>query len=194
MNRLTMTMFVILTLFSAVGCNSVLVEEPVGAEPVRIEPDEWEGYWIGQSQQYGNGHGRQDGDESLVGYIDVVDAENGVINVTWLNEGNVRVTRIYLRQSGDWTFASVLTRVEDMLFGFGQGEQIDPSDETLYWWVRFSKVDRSILFWEPDVEKFSHLVADGLIPGRVDRNEDVFLGRLEPVPSVVTQKRPLKVT
>jgi hypothetical protein len=149
MNRLTMAMLLILNIFSAVGCNAVLVEEPVGTEPVRIEPDEWEGYWIGHSQQ--------DGDESAVSYIGVVDAENGVIRVTWLEEGLVHVTRIYLRQSGDWTFASVPVPVEGMGFDFGQGEQIDPSDETLYLWVRFSKVDRVIFSGNPTLKSSATL-------------------------------------
>ena len=58
MKRLTMTLLVTLALFSAVGCSAVLVEEPIGAVPVRIEPDEWEGYWIGHAS---------DEDEPVVG-------------------------------------------------------------------------------------------------------------------------------
>ena len=168
--------FASVALLSAVSCSAVIVEEPIGLTPLQIERDDWEGYWVGHAA---------DEEEAITGSIDVIDAENGVIRVTWIESDDAYTSRVYLLESDDWTFASIPIP-EEGGFDFGLDEKIDPSDEAQYVWARIVKQDDAIYFWAPDVSKFRHLVSTGRIPARQDQDSpndsgsDVLLGRLEP--------------
>jgi hypothetical protein len=171
----------ILALFSTSGCNIVVVEEPIGSTPLQIERDEWEGAWTAHSS---------DDDRALAAYIDVVDAENGVIRLTVIEDDGVYTSRVYLRESGDQMFASI--PITEKYFEFGLDEQIDPPDEELYLWGRFVKGRGAIFLWWPDVARFRELANTGQLPSRLDPAEqtanpnglpttqDVILGTLTP--------------
>ena len=163
-------LIVSLALFALVGCNDgcndVYVEEPIGATPLSIEPAQWEGDWLWP-----------DDDGAVLSSIEVVDAENGVVRLTWFDDGDVGTTRVYLRSSGDWTFANI--PIAEDGFEFGLDEQIEPVDEARYLWARLSRNDQTILWWAPDVDKFEGFVTQGLFPGR-EESSDVVLGSLGP--------------
>jgi hypothetical protein len=166
-----------LILLSSTGCEAVIVDDPIGLTPLTLEDNEWEGTWVG----YASGE-----EGTVAGSIQVVDAENGVIQVTWIASDDVSTARIYLREAAGWTFASI--PYPGSLFQYGLDEQIDPADETQYVWTRIVKQDQSIFFWVPDVARFAEMVSNGRIPGTVETREsepgpfggtEVRLGDLE---------------
>lgn len=165
-----------LALLVFVGCSAVIVEEPVGLTPVS-DVDEWVGSWVLRSPS----------EEPVVGFLEVVDAENAVLQATWLERDDPKVTRVYLREAGGWTFASIPFpgSGDSSGYNFGLNEQIDPAQETEYVWARVSHEDGVIMVWVPDVDSFRRLVTYGAVPGRPTGDSesasgDPVLGRLEP--------------
>ena len=137
------------------GCSGVYSPVPVGETPADIaaEQDEWEGTWIAD-----------DGDAILV---TVIDGTNGILKVDWVeknNEDTVERTTaaLYLRNSGDWTFASVLE---------------DDDDKEPYIWGRIIRTKRQAVLWTPDTKQFKALVEEGVLPGEID-GDSVLLGTL----------------
>jgi uncharacterized protein YceK len=150
-------MQLIIAIFTALlisGCSAVFSTTPVGETPTNIsaEQDEWEGTWID--------------DDGSAGLVTVIDGTNGILKVDWVEQDKGKVERVsvsmYLRDSGDWTFASFLE---------------EDSEKEEYIWARIIRKKRQAILWSPDVKKFKTLVEEGVLPGTVDGN-DVTLGTL----------------
>jgi len=141
-----------LILLATCGCSAVISKRPVGEQPARIPANQWEGDWL-----------THDGTVR----VKVVDANKGILKAFWIDDdqkGNpaMRTATIELRESGGWLFANT----EDEK---GRG----------YVWGRITNKDGQILFWAPEDRRFSQLIQDGVIPGKIDAGT-VFLGDLKP--------------
>ncbi len=138
------------------GCSGVYTIKPVGEKPKDLthEVADWEGVWF-------NG----DGDTFKVKVDDPV---RGVLQLASIeqknNELRLKTYTIYLRDSGDWCFASF--------------KDEDTTGKTLYNWGRIARNGRQIICWAPDKDKFKALVSSGKLPGKIDK-EDVTLGDLD---------------
>ena len=135
------------------GCVSVRVATPLGETPVALAAAEWDGMWVNQQGTL---------------FIKVVDAANGRLQLAWpkdeANRLSLESTEVVLRQSGDWTFASL---------------KMNPEDK-LYIWARIKKDEYGIVIWLPDPKKFAGLVREGRLPGKADEKDNVVLGELTP--------------
>jgi hypothetical protein len=120
--------------------------EPLGETPLRLQPGDWEGTWTAL-----------DGDDRREVTVTVVDADNGVIEVTGLFEDDGdRQRQVYLREAGEWTFASI---VEDP-------RQADPPDAPArYAWTRIDANRSRVLVWTPVPGRIRDLVEEGRLPG-----------------------------
>ena len=135
------------------ACNPVYVDSPIGETPLVLDPEEWEGTW------------RVEDDVILV---DVLDSENGILRLAGVEKSEdgeleIEAITIYLRDGGDWIFASL----ED-----------DNEGEPRYLWGVLRRSGDQVLELDPDRTKFRALVEAGTLPGRLD-GEDVYLGPLE---------------
>lgn len=135
---------------AAAGCNAVYVVEPIGLTAAPLDLEQWEGSWMAQGP---------DGGDLMEVSLTVVNESEGELDVNWTESEKNQTARVYLRQSGEWLFAS--TREED-------------DDE--YVWARVTKSDDAIFFWMPDVEQFKKFVEQGKLPGEA---EPLVLGTLE---------------
>jgi hypothetical protein len=135
------------------GCNVVYSARPVGETPVVIVPEEWEGTWI-----------HHEGAVTVV----VVDKDKGLLEVGWVEAKQNRLVfesyRAQLLQSGEWLFGNVP----------------DTNGKKRYFWGRLKKQARQLILWVPDVARVKALVAQGKLPGRIEKNgEDVVLDGLD---------------
>lgn len=128
------------------GCHAVYSTHPVGEAPVSVSPDDWEGTWV-----------HKDGAVTVV----VLDQEKGVLEIGWVEKKQERLKleryKVLLRKSGEWLFGSVQ----------------DPDKPKLYVWGRIKNEDGQIVLWAPDVQKARALVEKGVLPGRVEKMNDV---------------------
>ena len=137
----------------------------MGEGPVRIEPNEWEGYWTMIAT-----------DQFLS--IKVVNSENGVLRVRFL-DGAPKEMTVYLRESGDWNFA---------IFGSSEDDETDQDtsrvqdgtdalgEEAEHSWARIKKVKNVALLWAPDTSQFRQLVESGKVAGNIDDGEVILNG------------------
>ena len=138
------------------GCASVYVESPLGGEPLVLEKTDWEGQWVGGS--------------NAVVTVRVMDKDRGILQLSEINyepENRVRLDSktVYLRQWKDVLFAGVPTAGED--------------DRPLFFWARLERIEDRVVFWLPDHRKIKALVEAGKLPGTIEKDGDVVLGRLE---------------
>jgi len=138
------------------ACSSVYSTNPVGEKPVQLDSGQWDGNWLGA-----------DG----VMTIRVKDAEQGILQVAWIEDMELLQYQVQLLESGDWVFFNL--REED--------------DDDGYFWGRIKNDGDSIILWDPDIKKFRALVTKGVLPGEVKKTgknmeffSDVILGELTP--------------
>jgi hypothetical protein len=135
-----------LSLVFLTGCHAVYSTHPVGDAPVAVSPDDWEGTWV-----------HRDGALTVA----VLDPEKGVLEIGWVEKKQERLKleryKVLLRKSGEWLFGSVQ----------------DPDKPKLYVWGRIKNADGQIVLWAPDVQKAMALVEKGVLPGHVEKMNDV---------------------
>ena len=132
-----------------VGCDLAISKHPLGS-PLAIEESEWEGTWL-------------HGDGALT--VRVLDAENGLLEVAWIEEEEelvLETVEVHLGGFEDWTFAS-FAGVEDV---------------SGFLWSRLGREGDEVILWWPRAEALARLVEAGLLPGAVEEG-DVTLERLE---------------
>ncbi|MBU1694052.1 MAG: hypothetical protein KKC51_08825 [Verrucomicrobia bacterium] len=134
------------------GCSAVYSPHPVGTTPANIQPYEWEGTWL-----------HSDGTFT----VKVLDGSNGVLKIGWVgtepHDLKYESTKIFLREGGGWTFASL--------------EIADASNSTRYIWGKIAKNKNQVVVWGPDLAAFKTVVENDEIPGVVEGG-DVHLGEL----------------
>ena len=129
------------------GCSAVYSTQPVGVAPASIKPQEWDGTWI-----------HKDGSLTLK----VLDSEEGVVQVAWIENMKLASHKAYLLESGEWMFGNVK----------------EDENQSQFLWGRIKKRNNQIIIWTPSVSKIAALVKDGSLPGTVDDGGDVMLGNL----------------
>jgi hypothetical protein len=138
-------LIVCIVFIAASACSVVTVTEPIGEEPVLLQPKDWEGLWKIYLYSFFD-------EEEKEGYalIEVSDSEKGVIKIQGIGREPESV-HVYLRESNGWMF----------------GSYRDPelTDDKGFCWGRFKKDGDHIYFWVPDYDRFTNLVNDGLLPG-----------------------------
>jgi hypothetical protein len=136
-------LIVSVSLLAASACSYVTVTEPIGEEPVQIQPKEWEGLWKIYMYSF------DDDEEEVFLVIEVSDSEKGVLKVQGIGRESESV-QVYLRKSNGWMFGSY---------------NPDNANDVGMCWGRFEKKGDRIFIWVPDYDRFSGLVKDGLLPG-----------------------------
>jgi hypothetical protein len=151
-------------LLAASACSYVTVTEPIGEEPVQLQPKEWEGVW----KLYFYSLFNEDEEEAFF-VMEVSDSENGVLKVQNIGR-EPESAQVYLRESNGWMFGSYRN----------PGEAEDKG----MCWGRFEKHGDRIFIWVPDYDRFSGLMNDGLLPGHpaedMDGDKILILSNLKP--------------
>ena len=136
-------------LLTLIGC-LVETQEPVGETPASINPQEWEGAWI-----------EDDGYADTNRILQIFNPPQGIFlmkrkkwNEKKKQEEYSETHWLYLRQSGDWLFAS-WREVGTSTFFWGRIENRAMEDR-----------GRVLLLWLPNPDKIHALVKEGLLPGR----------------------------
>jgi hypothetical protein len=159
-------LLLVLCLLALAGC-VVEGQEPVGEAPASINPQEWEGTWVSHESDAGTR------------VLQIVDAPQGILlmkmkqwNKEKKQEEDSLSYELFLRQSGDWLFAS--------------WKEADAP--TFAWWGRIENRamedrGRVLLLWLPNSGKIISLVKEGLLPGQLvgeEGKERLVLGQLMP--------------
>lgn len=171
----TRTAFLVLLASLVLGaCDSVTSPVPLGEEPAALNASDWNGRW-----------------ENATGYMDitVVDAANGLVHISYDDDGECEELDVQLRTSGEWIFFNVTERDFEESEGLASSpcspahvhqegvHQAADEDAGGYFWGRVIQRDTSIIAWAPSPEAFVRLVETGRIPGTVDGGS-VVLGPL----------------
>jgi hypothetical protein len=136
-------------LLTLIGC-LVESQEPVGETPASINPREWEGAWVSSENDPGTPR-----------ILQIFNPPQGIFlmkHKKW-NEKKKQaeyseIHWLYLRQSGDWLFAS-WREVGASMFLWGKIENRAMEDG-----------GRVLLLWLPNPDKIHALIKEGLLPGR----------------------------
>ncbi|MGQ9505508.1 MAG: hypothetical protein ACUVQG_11725 [Thermogutta sp.] len=123
------------------GCKVTLSTKPVGLEPVKLNPEEWNGIW------------RDPVNNGFVA-VRVADADQGVLEVAGIETREdaleMKKLRVHIRQANNWMFLS--WQAEDRP---GQ-----------YFWWRIKRSESNAVLWTPHWDRISKLVRDGILPGK----------------------------
>ncbi len=126
------------------GCTSVTSRQLVGAAPVTLDAEKWDGAWTD--------------DNETVLFLRVKDATAGVLEVGNVerNQEEMKLTKfdVFVRQSGDWLWASFKDK-EDSPYSF----------------ARISEADRHLLVWNPDPAAFVRRVRAGEMKGALLKDD-----------------------
>lgn len=137
------------------ACNAVYSTHPVGEALVKLDPEQWQGTWL---------------HDEVVVTTTVMDADHGVLQAAWVERGEkgakLEVAEGTIRSSGNWMFANL--------------EERDEEGNARYLWLRVKRSDGRLIVWSPRVERFREFVEDQSLPGAVDTEDNVVLGKLEP--------------
>lgn len=144
------------------GCSAVLTVEPVGREPVVLDPAEWDGVWCDLDAAATHLSGvRVDEGDCLT--LTVIDPEEGTLEVVDPKSREPDRAAIVRRTPGsDAMFLTV---------------PYPPDANEHAFWVRIRVNDGVLLFWEPTVDAFRALVESGSLPG--SSGQDVVLFPLD---------------
>ena len=145
--------FALFLLIFISGCNSVYISHPMGAVPLKISPENWNGTWINK-------------DGCVV--VKVIDSENGKLIVAIIEDKKddlkLKKYDVEIRGTNDFVFINIKTKNE--------------KGKILYIWGKIIKKDKEIVVFGPNVEKFRDLVEIGKMPGKII-NKDVYLDLLK---------------
>lgn len=145
------------------GCSAVLTVEPVGSEPVTLDPVQWNGVWcdVGWAVAQVLPTPGEPG-ESECYVITVVDPAGGTF--TWAEVGSAEISSGVVRQEPGMT--AMFVTVQD-----------PPGTDGFLEWARLRIGQDTLLIWLPDTKAFGALVDAGALPG-VRAKEDVVLDHL----------------
>jgi hypothetical protein len=148
------------------GCSAVLTVEPVGSEPVVLEPEQWDGVWCDLADAAAHLSGvRVDERDCLT--LTVIDPEEGTLEVVDPTSREPEGGAIVRRMPGsDAMFLTI---------------PYPPGVNEPAFWVRVRVTDGVLLFWEPKVDAFKALVEAGSLPGPLSgsKGENVVLFHLD---------------
>ncbi|MBN2431888.1 MAG: hypothetical protein JXQ27_10445 [Acidobacteria bacterium] len=129
------------------GCNAVYSTKPVGETVIPVKAEDWEGTWF-----------NKDGTVRLA----IHDAEQGILQLAWIEKMKLESYQVRLLGAGDWLFANIRET--------GETER--------YLWARIVRDGEQINLWVPAVEKIRVLVEKGRLPGTVEDSGTLILGDL----------------
>lgn len=138
-------------LVTMVGCDMVYSKEPMGLEPVKLDPADWDGTWA-----------FRDG----TAYMKVLDSKAGLLQFCGLEQKDrikLESYDVHIRKAGDMVFASAK----------------DEDDPEQYVWFLISQDDGQIIVWLPERDAFRELAKAGKLPAETT-SDSVTLGKLEP--------------
>lgn len=152
-------------LLTLIGC-VMESQEPVGETPASINPQDWEGTWVSLDKST----------DKLV--LQVVNAPRGILlmkmgewNEEKKQEQFSKDIGLYLRQTGNWIFASWKYSGDP---GFIWGRIGNWAGED---------GERVLVFWLPDENEVTRIIKQGELPGRLvgkKGQEGLILGPLLP--------------
>jgi hypothetical protein len=147
---------------ASAGCSAVLTVEPVGREPVVLDPAQWDGLWcdVGAVPAYGSG---TDDATGHCATITVVDPREGTLKLVDATSGDPDQAAI-VRQ--DPTSSAIFATMP-----------WPPEDDNSFW-VQIRMEEDVLIYWEPAVHAFRALVEAGALPGSVVGG-DVVLAHLD---------------
>ena len=158
-------LMLLICLLTLIGC-LLPSQGPVGETPASINPQEWEGTWVSNDSDVGTR------------ILQNFNPSQGIfiMKTETLNPQNkqkeTETSWLYLRQSGDWIFAS-WREVGDSTFTWGgRVENLAREDK-----------GRVLILWLPDGREIVRLIKRGELPGRLvgeKGKESPILGPLSP--------------
>jgi hypothetical protein len=149
----------VICLLALAGC-LYTSQEPVGETPASINPQEWEGTWVSNDSEAGTR------------VLQIFNPPQGIL-IMKHNKWNPQKKReetetswLYLRQSGDWLFASWREVGTSTFFWGGRIEN------------RAMEGGRMLLLWRPNGAVVTPMVERGELPGRWvgDKGKTLVLG------------------
>jgi len=147
-----------LALFGA-GCSAVLTVEPIGSDPVALDPPEWDGVWCDVGSAAAHLSGTRI-DQRLCLTLTVVDPGGGTLAVRDPTSTESHSTAIVRRLPGtDVTFLTV---------------PYPPDADGHAFWVRIHMSNDVLLYWEPRPDAFRALVETGALSGTSDGDVVLF--------------------
>ena len=150
-------LFTAAILCTSSGCSVVRSVEPMGASPVALIPEEWDGTWHTPGS-------------SAFCVAKVSDAANGELDVAVLGIEDERIRmrtlHVRIRQSGDWLFFSVPAR---------EFSNSDADAKDGYFWGRLKKEGDRVVFWLPHFARIEAALSEGRLPGKRLSNSDIEL-------------------
>jgi len=153
------SLFVVLFLS---GCSTLTSLNPVGANPLQIEKDDWEGFL------YAGGKGR----DVVFCFVMVKNKDNGTLRVAFIQEHKnekrkdftVKKLDIQLRQSKSAVFGNFLFK------DYAKEDEINEINEESYVWFMIKHSGDSIVIQLPDPHKFEELVKEEKLKGNRESN------------------------
>jgi len=159
----------ILLMLTMSGCQDVLTTKPIGEKPSELKAEDWDGIWSNSKGEFCS--------------IKVVDGKNGMLKMACLGweeeEAKVSTLELQLREWGNCVFATAISLSTE-----NSGSR--DNSEGGYSWARIKRDGNMLIFWMPNWDKFSSLVKNGKLPGKVinpqvDRS-DISIDLGEPTP------------
>ncbi len=136
------------------GCKVTMSTGPMGAEAVKLNPEEWNGIW------------RDPANNGFVA-VRVVDADQGILEVAGIETRDdaleLKKLRLHVRQANNWMFLSL--------------ESEDRPGH--YFWWRIKRSDETAILWPPHWDRISQLVKDGKLPGNQVSENVLILDQLD---------------
>ncbi len=164
-NHLNCFVFVLAVIFFLSGCSTLISLNPVGANPLQIQKDDWEGVWWGGDEE----------EKREVYFIWVKDKDNGIlrIGVVGVDKEKKDLTLmkfdVQLRQGKSSVFGNILFK--EFSLEYEKGDKTKEVLENSYLWFTIKNVDNIIIIDLPDAKAFKELVIEGKLKG-----EETILG------------------
>ena len=139
-------------------CHTVTSPTSFGLKPVKLDESYFNGSWVR--------------DDSVDRFdVVVLDKEKSEIQITFDEGGasgppKMRTVKAQILNGRKWRYASIPCAD-------------DGSEKNGYFFVCIHSTPTRTLIWMPDLPMFKSLVANGIIPGKVEK-EDVILGEITP--------------
>lgn len=92
------------------GCSAVYSTDPIGNEPVKLKPADWQGSWLHP--------------EGTI-TIEILDAEKGLLRAAWIENMELKSFDVHLLSSNDWMFGSTKDKPNDPHYIWGRVKHQD---------------------------------------------------------------------
>jgi hypothetical protein len=176
MNRILIFIVSCPILIALAGCSVITSMNPIGIQPVKLDPADWDGLWT-------------DGEGYV--FMKVKDAEQGIVHATitgleYSDEtGKLEIEQfdLFIRAGKSGKFMNF--RLKDTA---DDGIMNEENTES-YVWLLCEKNSNQLMLFTPNVDQFKSLITDGKLKGSIFKSgamltgtSDEITGYLDSVP------------